>query len=112
MITKADTHLYTRTSKYAAQIPPSFLIVIPKRLVHPNDYTYTNNEATFGQYFYQKGSGKHMCQLPPRAWEGDLEVLDEQGTERWYQQGQKDLTRQWKRYWKDMGDEDEESLQN
>jgi len=50
--------------------------------------------------------------LPPRAWEGDLEVLDKQGTERWYQQEQKNLTRQWKRYWKAMGDEDEESLQN
>jgi len=33
MIAKADMHLYTRTSKYAAQIPPSFFIAIPKCLV-------------------------------------------------------------------------------
>jgi len=49
--------------------------------------------------------------LPPRAWEGDLEVLNKQSTERWYQNEQKDLNRQWKRYWTTMSDE-EESLQN
>ena len=76
MIAKADTHLYSRTSKLVAQIPPSFLIAIPKHLVHPGDRTYTSNEATFGQHFHQK-----------------------------------DLSRQWKRYWKTMSDEGE-SLQN
>ena len=111
MITKADTHLFTRSSKYVAQIPPFFIIAIPKHLVHPSDRTYTSNEATFGQHFYQKGSGRCVCQLPPRAWEGDLEVFDRKEIERWYQQEQKDLNRQWKRYWKTMSDE-EESLQN
>ena len=68
MIAKADTHLFTRSSKYVAQIPPSFIIAIPKHLIHPGDHTYTSNEATFGQHFYQKGSGKCVCQFSPRAW--------------------------------------------
>jgi len=61
MIAKADTHLFTRSSKYVAQIPPFFIIAIPKHLVHPGDHTYTSNEATFGQHFHQKGSGKRVC---------------------------------------------------
>jgi hypothetical protein len=110
MIAKADMHLYSRTLKVVAQIPPFFLIAIPKCLVHPSDCTYTSNEATFGQHFYQKGSGKRVCQLPPRAWEGDLglEVFDKQDIKRWYQQEQKGLSRQWRRYWKNMSSEDEE----
>jgi hypothetical protein len=112
MIAKADTHLFTRSSKYVAQIPPFFIIAIPKHLVHPGDRTYTSNEATFGQHFYQKGSGKHVCQLPPRAWEGDveLEVFDEGEIEWWYQQEQKGLSRQWRRHWKTMSSKDEEWL--
>jgi hypothetical protein len=48
--------------------------------------------------------------LPPRAWEGDfgLEVFDKQDIERWYQQEQKGLSRQWRRYWKTMSSKDEE----
>jgi hypothetical protein len=41
MIVKADTHLFTRFSKYVAQIPPFFIIAISKYLVHPGDRTYT-----------------------------------------------------------------------
>ena len=32
MIAKADTHLYTRTSKHDVLIPPSFFIAIPKKM--------------------------------------------------------------------------------
>ena len=61
MIAKADTHLFTRSSKYIAQIPPFFIIAIPKHLVHPGDCTYTSNEVMFGQHFHQKGSGRRLC---------------------------------------------------
>jgi hypothetical protein len=35
MMAKADTHLYTRTSKHDVLIPPSFFIAIPKKICSP-----------------------------------------------------------------------------
>jgi hypothetical protein len=112
MIAKADTHLYTRTSKYAAQIPPSFFIAIPKRLVHPGDRTYTSDKVTFGQHFHQKDSGKRVFRLPPREWERNpgWGISDMKGIERWFQQGQKEMSRRWEKHWKTMHEGDEWSF--
>ena len=71
MIAKADTHLYTRTNKYIALIPPSFYIAIPKKLVHPVDRTYKSEEMTFGQHFHRTRSGREVLQVAPREWEGN-----------------------------------------
>ena len=58
MIAKANTHIFSKTSKYHILMPPpSFTIAIPKQFVCPVDRTYKSNQATFGQHFYQKPSG-------------------------------------------------------
>ena len=107
MIAKADTHLYTRTSKHIMQIPPSFIITIPKKLVHPGDHTYISDEPTIG-HFYQNSSGKCMFQRPLRVWKGnpDWEVPDKRNIEKWFKKGQREMGMHWKNHWKGTGDEE------
>jgi hypothetical protein len=113
MIAKADTHIFSRTSKYHPQTPPpSFTIAIPKRFVHPADRTYDGNCATFGQHFCQKPSGRRVFQLPPRDWEGnpDWEVPGKKDIEGWYRKEQREMAKRWKAHGKDMATKEEWSF--
>ena len=110
MIAKADTHIFSKASKYHILTPPpSFTIAIPKQFVRPADRTYKSNQATFGQHFYQKPSGRRVFQLPPRDWEGnpDWEVPGKKDIERWYRREQREMAKHWEAHGKDMANKED-----
>jgi len=103
VIAHLDTHLFSTTSKPAAQIAPSFVVGIPLRYI--GDYEEVSaGSATIGQRCLQGRTGSAVVKRPLREWERNPGWThpSKREIEQWYQKEQARMSEGWEACGKDL----------
>ncbi len=104
VIAHLDTHLFSTTSKPAAQIAPSFTIAIPLRYIGDHEEVGDTRSATIGQRCLQGRTGSATVKRPLREWERNSGWIhpSKRKIEQWYREEQARMSKGWEAQGKDL----------